>query len=339
MATFSVRLHTRDNHSIDFECDETEDVVSAAERQSIILPQQCRNGVCGFCAATTVRGQTTFTDYNEDALTPEQKRNNTVLLCRTWPRSDLELDTDYRYDEVRFAKLAAAEHFIVEKAWLTDRVVHLTLEQAGGDELLSAQVQGGQFTYLFTPQAQIRRSYSLAAPANWDGRLEYLIELVPDGQFSTYLASAKVGERLQVQGPLGQFVLREHGLRPRWFVGGGTGIAPLYSMLASMAEFGEPQPARLFWGLRRATDVYLVESLQRLANALPHFNFEICLSRDAQHPYTPSSVIARLAEAVSEPRASDPDVYICGSDRLVGAAEGILAQAGVASERIFTERF
>ena len=73
----------------------------------------------------------------------------------------------------------------------------------------------------------------------------------------------------------GDFALAENGLRPRWFIAGGTGLAPLLSMLRRMAEWGDPQPARLFFGVTRYEEVFAEEQLAALACVLPDFRTDI----------------------------------------------------------------
>jgi ferredoxin-NADP reductase len=95
-------------------------------------------------------------------------------------------------------------------------------------------------------------------PPNWDGTAKLLIHLRPGGSFSTWLTEqAGPGARLTVRGPQGAFGLRDHGIRPRWFVAGGMGLAPMLSMMRRMAEWADPQLAQALTANGHSPDVYV----------------------------------------------------------------------------------
>ncbi|EGQ62500.1 oxidoreductase FAD/NAD(P)-binding domain-containing protein, partial [Acidithiobacillus sp. GGI-221] len=52
MTNYDITIHTRDKQQVSFVCSEAEDLLSAADRESILLPSQCRKGTCGACVAT-----------------------------------------------------------------------------------------------------------------------------------------------------------------------------------------------------------------------------------------------------------------------------------------------
>jgi len=67
-----------------------------------------------------------------------------------------------------------------------------------------------------------------------------LIRIVDGGKFSSYLKNdARVGQKINVKGPSGIFGLKENGFTPRYFVAGGTGLAPVLSMVRRMKEWDE----------------------------------------------------------------------------------------------------
>ncbi len=334
--SFTITLITRDQRQVQFACLPSEDVISAAERQEILLPQQCRSGACGFCLATSVEGDYQLKDYNP-AVLPKDQANQT-LLCRTWPRSDLTLQTDYAYAAIHWHSLPKAKHQLIEKQQVSEQVLALTFQQVEGEGLISAEVQAGQYTYLMNESQTLRRAYSLASIANWEGILRYLIEIHPHGQMSQQLVQAKVGEVFYVQGPVGNFVLQDHGLKPRWFIGGGTGIAPLYSMLASMAELAEPHPARLFWGLREAKAIFHHDALQKLQQDLANFELNICLSKENNPDYYAGSVIEALDHALTEV-GQVPDIYACGSARLIDGIQDCLKKHDIDNNALYFEKF
>jgi ferredoxin-NADP reductase/ferredoxin len=340
MNNHSITLTTRDSQQLQFDCRENEDVISAAERQEIILPQQCRSGACSACTATTVSGDYNLTDYNKAALSDEQRAQQRTLLCRTYPKSALQIATDYDYSAIRFGKVPEAQFTITEKHYLTKHVVQLVLQQATDIEgLLSANILAGQYMYLSPPDKQIKRAYSLANSANWQGQLEFLIRLQPDGQFSGFLQTAAVGETITAYGPQGDFQLHENGFKPRWFIAGGTGLSPILAMLRQMADFGEMHPTRLFFGLRHEQDIFCEKELNQLQQMLPDFHYQICLSR-AEPDWTGyNGSILQAVESTLKTRQQPVDIYLCGSDRLIDGMIALFKMYNIREENVYYERF
>lgn len=338
MSDYLITLQTNDTQTLQFNCDAQENVISAAERQGIRLPQQCRNGVCGFCTAARLSGEYELHDYHEAALTDQQRQQGEVLLCRTYPRSDLHLTTDYPYSSIEFGLFPEVTMQVLEKKWVTDHVIHLIIQQIDLlDDLLSAKINAGQYVYLSTTDKTIQRAYSLANSSNWTGTLHFFIQLWEGGQFSQHLRKIAVNDTLVAKGTYGEFFLQETGLKPRWFIAGGTGLSPILAMLQQMAEYAEPHPVRLFFGVRHESDLFAQQELAELASQLADFNYQYCISRpSAESAYSAHSVVQALDAALAETNAK-PDLYICGSNRLI---EGIKITAQKYQiENVFFERF
>jgi ferredoxin-NADP reductase len=204
----------------------------------------------------------------------------------------------------------------------------------------AAEFEPGQYMSLEIPGSGISRAYSIANTPNWTGELEFLIKLQPGGRFSTYLEQeAKIGQRINVRGPSGHFALQAQSLRPRYFIGGGTGLAPLLSMLRHMAEMQEQQPARLYFGVNYETELFCLDILRELTQTLPQLKVELCVwhsepSWGGFHG-TPVGALRRDLER----GGPAPDLYLCGPPPLIDAATETARSFGISDEHIFSERF
>ncbi|HTH18012.1 MAG TPA: hypothetical protein VL974_15240 [Magnetospirillum sp.] len=141
------------------------------------------------------------------------------------------------------------------------------------------------------------------------------------------------------RGPLGGFTLRDNGLRPRWFVAGGTGLAPLLSMLRRMAEWGEPHAARLYSGVNHEDELFSLDDVARLCREMPGLQVELCVWRPGAgwqgSVGTPADALNRdLAQT-----PSFPDLYLCGPPSLIAACEDAALRHGVPAEDVMSERF
>ncbi|VWC38253.1 FAD-binding oxidoreductase [Burkholderia lata] len=337
--TYRIEITTRDGERFGFGCDGEQDLLSAAADADITLPSQCRRGSCGACQATVVDGAYEMQPDSAGVLPAGQR--GAVLLCRTRPRGDLQVAAPYDRTKVllhpvpvRTARIAALETIAAD-------TMRVELQVEPDDSFGSAaEFEPGQFAELEVPGSGVRRPYSLANTSNWDGRLEFLIRLRPGGWFSTYLRErARPGDPLTVRVPMGGFGLFADSLRPRWFVAGGTGLAPILSMLRRMAEFQEMVDARLFFGVNQESELFMLDELARLQAELPRLRVDPCVWRPGGEwgglSGTPVDAL-RMALAQNE---TLPDIYVCGPPPLVQAARDVAMTAGVPDAQFASERF
>lgn len=336
-----VTLVTTDGERLEIACAPGQNVLEAAARAGAALPASCRGGTCGSCHATVVRGGYELGAHSPAALPEERRRRGEVLLCRTVPREPLSVALPYESGRILYGGVPAREAEIVALEEVARETVRLELRLAEDAEGgLDCQFEPGQFMELQLPGPDgVKRAYSLANTGNWEGLAEFYIRLRPGGVFSSYLRDhARVGARLVAHGPQGAFGLRETGLRPRWFVAGGTGLAPLLAMVRHMAEWQEPHPARLFFGVNEEADVFGRAELDAVAAELPGFTYQVCVWRPGPSWPGAAGTPADLVAAALAEAADVPDVYVCGPPPLVDAVTRAVAGV-VPAEHVFHERF
>ena len=341
MNTHAIELITRDGNQLRFDCADDQNILEAAANAHIVLPAQCGQGSCGTCYADVTHGDFTLGQYNPSALPAEDKEKGGTLLCRTFPHSDLCISLPFDHDRILIGeiKIRNAEIIAIETVGENTLRLELCLAQDEDGGRL-AEFEPGQFMELEVPGLDIKRAYSLSNTGNWEGRLEFLIRLQSGGVFSTWLKEqAAVGQVLFVHGPKGAFGLYESGLRPRWFLAGGTGLAPMISMLRRMAEFQEPHPARLYFGANRVEDLFFQTELKALQVELPQLQVIYCVWKPEDNwegfRGTPVDALAQdLADATVM-----PDIYLCGPPALIDAAEATARTHGVPDKQVLSERF
>lgn len=341
MNTHVIELTTRDGEQLRFECAADQNLLAAAASVHIVLPAQCGQGNCGTCYANVTDGEFTLGKHNPAALLVDDEAKGGTLLCCTFPRSDLRIDLPFAHDRILIGEIKIRNAEITAIDSVGENTLRLELRLApdenGGS---AAEFEPGQFMELEVPGQGIKRAYSLANTGNWEGRLEFLIRLQPGGLFSTWLQKqATVGQTLIVHGPKGAFGLSENGLKPRWFVAGGTGLAPMLSMLRRMAEFQEPHPARLYFGANRAEELFFQTELKALQAELSQLQVVFCVWKPDDNWQgfcgTPVDALAQdLADATVF-----PDIYLCGPPALLDAAEAAAKATGVPADQILSERF
>lgn len=341
MTTHAIELTTRDGAQLRFNCGPDQNLLEAAAQAAILLPSQCRQGSCGACYAETTDGDFTLADHSASALPAGAVEKGGTLLCRTFPRSDLCISLPFDQDRIGSGTIPVRQAEIVALDTIAAATVRLELKLLPDEDLGSmAEFEPGQFMELEVPGLDLRRAYSLANAANWEGRLEFLIRLQPDGRFSTWLQSqAQVGQTLTVHGPQGAFGVNANSLRPRWLVAGGTGLAPMLSILRRMAEFQEMQPVRLYFGVNRVEELFCLDELAILRSLLPQLQVVVCVWKPEGEW---KGFQGTPAEALEKDLASigvHPDIYLCGPPAMIDAATAVAQAAGVPPAQIISERF
>jgi ferredoxin-NADP reductase/ferredoxin len=339
--THIISLTTRDNTQIDFPCEPEQSVQDAAEAAGFFLPALCKTGSCGSCLGRCTQGDYQLGSYSPSLLPENPQQHGDILLCRTTANSDLQIVVPYNANQIQSQKNAAREAEIVSVEHIAERTVCLVLQLLPDPEYgIAFEFEPGQFVELEVPELNLKRAYSIANTPNWSGRLEFLIRLQPQGQFSTYLqTTAKAGQHLQVSAAAGTFGIQAQSLAPRCFIAGGTGLAPFLSILQRMADWGEDHPTQLFVGVNNEQEIFCQEQLTALEQAIPQLHVEICVWQAGEtwtgFRGTPADALRTyLADAEQL-----PDMFLCGPPLLVEAASQIALDAGVKAERIFCERF
>jgi CDP-4-dehydro-6-deoxyglucose reductase, E3 len=197
----------------------------------------------------------------------------------------------------------------------------------------------GQWFKFYLDGSGLARDYSIAA-APHDGRLVIAVTRVESGPGSMMLHSMPLGTRLWVHGPNGLFV-RDEPLwaQPALYVGTGTGLAPLRSMLLAELARGGQAPQVLLFGCRTEDEVLYRDELEALAGRHPRFSYQVTLSRGS-NAWTGRTgwVQAHLAEALRG--MASPHVFICGLSAMVQDVRGKLkAELGLDRRFVHSERY
>ena len=105
--SYQITIHHRQSNT-DYTVEVPEDryILQTAENQAADLPFACRNGACTTCAVRVLSGEV----YQPEAmgLSPELRARGYALLCVSYPRSDLEVETQ---DEDEVYELQFGRYF------------------------------------------------------------------------------------------------------------------------------------------------------------------------------------------------------------------------------------
>jgi ferredoxin-NADP reductase len=229
---------------------------------------------------------------------------------------------------------------VVDRLDETPRVRSLTFEVPDWAGHLPGQHIDVRLTAEDGYQAQ--RSYSISAPA--DGtRVTITVERLEDGEVSTYLTDVlEIGDRIELRGPIGGYFVWEPSRGgPLGLIGGGSGVAPLMTMLRARVAAASDVPVRMLCSWRTAEDVIYADELAAIAAGAEGVEITHTLTRSAPEGWAGRR--GRLdREALSQlawPSELEPLTYVCGPTGFVEAVASALVELGHDPARILTERF
>ena len=327
---------------IEIDVNEDETVLNAAFRQGVSLTHGCREGQCSACKSFLLDGDLEMEKYSTFALPEYESEEGYVLLCRSHAYSDLEVELiNYDEDILRLGIPIVTLQTIVEEIEpLTHDIKRLVLKLAEqGQKMLFT---AGQYADIRIPGSDEHRAYSMANTPSNNDHLEFMIKIFPGGRFSSLLEGGiRVGQELVVKGPYGVFMLREKSNSDIVCIGGGSGMAPIWSLLNSMAERGVQRKATYFYGARTRKDLFYLDRLQQLEERLPGFRFVPALSMATPEDEWDgeTGLITEVLDRNLEAGQTQMQAYLCGPPPMIDAAIPVLVRKGISEDRIFFDKF
>ncbi|WP_204006072.1 NADH:ubiquinone reductase (Na(+)-transporting) subunit F [Virgisporangium aurantiacum] len=326
---------------IEIEVDEEQTVLRAAAEQGVMLMHGCKEGQCASCKSFVLDGDDIELDrYSTFALPDYEREEGFTLLCRAHVYEDVTIELiNFDEDMIRSGlpiQQAVAE--VVANDPVTHDMRRLVLKLIEPTEL---KFFPGQYVDIAVPGTDATRSFSMANTSSREsGHLEFVIKIYPGGLFSGLLDTRlAIGDRLDLTGPFGVFTLRE-GENDLVFLGGGAGMAPILSLLRSMAERGLGRRATFYYGARRRHDLCFEDELRGLEETLPGFRYVPALSEPTAGDGWDGEV-GLITDVVKrhETDLKRSHAYVCGPPPMVEAAMPMLAGLGVPEKHIYYDKF
>jgi glycine betaine catabolism B len=190
---------------------------------------------------------------------------------------------------------------------------------------------------------QAQRSYSIAS-APESPEVELVVERLDEGEVSPFFHEVvRSGDAIEIRGPIGgHFTWRKQDGGPVILVGGGSGVAPLMSMLRHRANVAPEIPAVLVYSSRAMDEVIFREELLGRAEAEPNLHLILTLTREPSPDVrfrTGRIDTPLFADVLSRLGGPPRHAYVCGATAFVDAASRYLIDAGVPFPSIRTERY
>ena len=325
-----------DGSDVAFQAEPGQTVLEAATSHGIELPYSCRKGVCGNCRGRVLQGpllpgtgggspESGISAADEHLFCRAAPAGDLLIAPRTWQRADPDARKTFQATVFR-NQLAAPDVSIL----------HLRLP-AGQ----RARFAAGQYLEVILPDGQ-RRAFSMAnAPHENDGVQLHIRHMPGNGFTASVVPGLVKGDSLRIELPHGDFRLREESQRPLLFVAGGTGFAPIKSIIDAIIRRGIERPMTLFWGSREPSGLYAGDVVARWRRQRPTLRYEPVIS----DPVGAGAWAGRrglVHEAVLESFDSLAgfDVYACGAPAMLQSLRTALqGQRGLPPDQFYSDAF
>jgi CDP-4-dehydro-6-deoxyglucose reductase len=331
--SYSVRIESTDHN---FKVDEGETILDAAIRQSINLPYGCRGGACGACKGEILEGTVSYHNGLPRGLSEEDHNKGFALFCMAEPTSDVVIKSKEisNSKEIDVKILPCRVH---EKIQLSHDVVLIKLLLPKTERL---QFFAGQYINFLLKDGK-HRSFSLANAPHDDEFIELHIRHIPNGKFTgEVFDEMKEKDMMRIEGPFGNFYLREESERPIILMAGGTGFAPLKGMIEHALKIGLERPIHLYWGAGAKEDLYMDELAQSWTKQNPLIRYTPVLSDPKEEDnWTGRTGFVHSAIMEDYPDLSQYEIYGSGSPVMVYAGRDEFVKNNLNLEHYFSDAF
>jgi len=303
-----------------------ETILESALRAGLALDYGCANGTCGECRARVVAGDVRDIRFHDYSLTESEKRAGVALLCSVTAAGVVVVEAslaggaaDIPHQQVR------ARVYEIER--LSEDLMVLHAKVLRGKVL---RFLAGQFVNL---RLDVRTAQDVSvASCPCDGlNLRFHLRHRPGERFSEKLFHATgKNDKIQIEGPSGEFTLDETSSRPILFYAYDAGFAPIESLVEHAINRELAQPMYLYRCAPPQRDHYLHNYCRSLADALEAFTYRPLESDEAPDP---AAAARRVAGELGD--LGGFDAYVSGPAPFADAARAAFTEHGLPPERLF----
>ena len=308
-------------------------LLSILTQHKLFVPSACGGkATCGLCKIPVTSGGGEMLPTETVFVTRQEREQGIRLACQVKVQRNIEV----RLPE---SMLAAREYegnvTAIETLTYDTKLVRFSL---GGEELV---FKPGQYVQLLVPGTDQFRAYSIASPPSGRNAFELIIRYVPGGLCTGWVRKAlAVGDRVKLTGPFGDFYLREDSEREIVAIGGGSGMAPMRSIIMHLAEQGMPRKTTLFFGARSLRDLFYIDVYRDIEKRFANFRYIPALSEPRpEDNWTGETGFITQVAAKHVSRDGAKEAVLCGPPPMIDAAMRVLPRLGVPPEQTYFDKF
>jgi Na+-transporting NADH:ubiquinone oxidoreductase subunit F len=320
------------------DANEGEKLIDVLSAHGIHLPSACGSkGNCGLCKIKVIKPEISFTESEIERLSKDERNEAFHLSCQISLQQEIniEIPEEYLTSQEYTAKLTS-------RRLLTSDIIELTLELISP---ASISFNPGQYILFKVPPIGDRkafmRPFSIASSSADTSFIQLNIRRNPEGICTSWIFDElKQGQVVNFSGPRGNFYMRNTE-RPMLFIAGGSGMAPVRSILKTMYHFRINRKAIFFFGALNHTDLFYLDEMERLQKEMSNFKFIPALSNEPEGSTWQGErgLIPEVAERYLVGDVSEYEAYLCGKPAMIQSCISILSTKNIPSERTYFDLF
>lgn len=309
-------------------------VLSTLAQNKVFIPSACGGkATCGTCKFRLVDDVPGVKPTEMPFLSTKEVEEGVRLSCQQKVKENMKI--------VLPEGLLTAKEFQTKVELVQDLTYDIKLVRFKLVNPDTIDFKPGNFMQIKVPGIEVIRAYSLASNPSHKDYVEMIIRYVPNGQATTYVHKAlEEGDKVSLIGPFGDFYLQENSERPIICIAGGSGKAPIRSILFRLKELGMTRKVKYFFGARAVRDLYYTEELEQLSKEFPNFEYIPALSEPlASDNWTGATGLITDVLDRSIGDLSEHEAYLCGSPGMINACIKVLNKHNIKKENVYYDNF
>jgi CDP-4-dehydro-6-deoxyglucose reductase, E3 len=317
----------------DFLVEGHDSILEAAVRSGIPLNYGCSGGNCGLCKAKVLSGEVKKIRNHDFVISESEKNQGYVLLCSNTAVTDVVIEAAVAgsVQDIPFQQISA---HVKTMGHINDDMVLLHLQTPRTQRL---RFLAGQSVTLLVGHSFSADVPIASCPCD-DRNVLFHISRQSGNLFSDYVFDRlKQNDVVEIEGPHGEFILREKSQRPLYFLAFDAGFAPIKSLIEHALSL-EAEAIYLHWFGSSPKNVYLPKIAQAWKDALDNFHYEEHIAG-----FDLRTVRGKREEALmkqlddinsSDANVLQGDIYIAGPEDAVSIAEQFFLSKGLPKTRV-----
>lgn len=204
----------------------------------------------------------------------------------------------------------------------------------------SFEYTAGQYLILFLSKenGEIMKKPLTISSSPTEDYIEVTKKITPGHEFSDVIMSLAEGQKIQFDGPYGQFVL-DATKNKIAMLSGGIGITPFRSMCRYATDSKLETDIVLCYGNKTSEDIVFKEEFDQMKKENKHFKIVHTLSREDSNWNGRTGRIDAAMIKEDLPDYSQRMFYLCGPPPMMIAIQGFLQELEVPKQKIIVEKF
>ncbi len=310
-------------------------ILQAINANNIFIPAACGGrATCGLCKLQVLEGGGLVLPTETPFFNKQEMKQGYRLACQVKIKNDIKILIPEEYLKV--------QRFRTEVVAIEDMTHDTKLIRMKLIEPDTIEFKPGQFIQFEIPGTNEFRAYSIASKPSMKHFVEIIVRLVPGGLCTTYIfEELTVGQEIYITGPFGEFYWHEESDREMVCVAGGSGVAPIRSILDTMFEKNiTDRKVTYFYGARAVKDLYYYHECLEYEKKFPNFKYVPALSAmDPGDKWDGETGFIHLVIDKYYDDCSDKEAYLCGPPVMIDAVIEVLRKKGMPEEYIYFDKF